>query len=326
MDSKFWKNKNVLITGYEGFLGSNLTKALLDLRANIYGLDILTHRKRTILSKNDFHNISIIKGSVEDFSLVAKIIKRNKIEIIFHLAAKSLVGQGLQRPLRTFSTNIKGTWNILEASRQNNSVKAIVIASSDKAYGSHKNLPYREDAPLKGIHPYDVSKSCADLISYAYYHTYNLPVAVTRCGNIYGPGDFNFSRIIPDAIRCALSGNTLLIRSNGRFIRDYIFVGDIVNGYILLAEKLQKLNLGGEAFNFSDENPISVIELVKRIYKIVGKEKNYKILNQARFEIKRQYLASSKARRVLSWKPKIALSVGLRKTVAWYLRFLRISE
>lgn len=323
MDAKFWKKKNVLVTGYEGFLGSHLTKALLDLEARICGLDILIRRKRTILSKKDLDKINIIKGSVENFLLLSKIVKKNKIEIIFHLAAKSLVGQGLQKPIRTLSTNIMGTWNILEASRNNNSVKAIIVASSDKAYGSHKKLPYKEDAPLKGLHPYDVSKSCQDLLAYAYFHTYGLPVSITRCGNIFGPGDFNFSRIIPDTIRCALTGKTLLIRSNGKFIRDYIYVDDIVNGYLLLAQNLKKLNLTGEAFNFSDENPTSVIGLVKRIYKLVGKKENYKILNQAKFEIKYQYLSSSKARKILNWRPEVTLDYGLKMTIAWYRELLQ---
>ena len=197
MDTKFWKKKKVLITGYEGFLGSHLTKALLNFEANIYGLDILIRRKRTILSKKDLDKITIIKASVENFLLLSELIKKNKIEIVFHLAARSLVKQGLQKPMRTFSANIRGTWNILDASRNSNSVKAIIVASSDKAYGNQKNLPYKETLPLRGDHPYDVSKSCADLISHVYYHTYNLPVAITRCGNVYGPGDFNFSRIIP---------------------------------------------------------------------------------------------------------------------------------
>jgi len=318
MDTKFWKNKKVLITGYEGFLGSHLTKALLDLKANIYALDILIRRKQTILSKKDLDKINIIKASVENFLLLSEIIKKNKIEIIFHLAAKSLVGQGLQKPIISFSTNIRGTWNILEASRNSNSVKAIIVASSDKAYGNQKNLPYKETLPLCGDHPYDVSKSCADLICYTYYHTYDLPVAVTRCGNVYGPGDFNFSRIIPDTIRCALSGKTLLIRSNGRFIRDYIFIDDIINGYILLAEKLQKLKLGGEAFNFSNENPVTVIELVKKIYQLIGKKLSYRILNEARYEIEHQYLSSKKARKTLSWKPNYGLDRGLNLTVDWY--------
>lgn len=323
MDAKFWKKKNVLITGYEGFLGSNLTKALLNYKANIYGLDILIHRKRTILSKKDFDKINIIKGSVENFLLLSEIIKKKKIEIIFHLAAKSLVGQGLHKPIRAFSTNIRGTWNVLEASRNSDSVKAIIVASSDKAYGNQKNLPYKETHSLCGNHPYDVSKSCADLLAYTYFHTYGLPMVITRCGNIFGPGDFNFSRIIPDAVRCALTGKTLLIRSDGRFTRDYIYVDDIVNGYLLLAENLKKLNLAGEAFNFSNENPLKVLDLVKKIYKLLGKKENYKILNQAKYEIRHQYLTSAKARRVLNWKPKITLDAGLRKTIDWYSDLLR---
>jgi CDP-glucose 4,6-dehydratase len=322
MNTKFWKRKNVLITGYEGFLGSHLTKALLDLKVNIYGLDILTHRKKTILLKEDLDKINIIKGSVENFLLLSEIIKRNKIEIVFHLAARPLVSEGLKKPMRTFSTNIKGTWNVLEASRNNALVKAIIVASSDKAYGSLRQLPYKENAPLKGKHPYDVSKSCADLLAYTYYHTYGLPVCVTRCGNVYGPGDFNFSRITPDAIRCALTGKTLLIRSDGKFTRDYVYVDDIINGYILLAEKINNLKLSGEAFNLSDESPITVLELVKKINKLTSRKLKYKILNQAKYEIKNQYLASGKARRILGWKPKYTLEEGLNKTIAWYSNYL----
>lgn len=322
MKSHFWKNKNILITGYEGFLGSHLTRALLESKANIFGLDILTRRRKTILVE-DFDKINIVKGSVANYDLVSKIITQNKIEFIFHLAATSLVGQALTNPLKTFSTNIKGTWNILEVSRHSKFIKAVIIASSDKAYGIKNKLPYREDSSLSGCHPYDVSKSCADLLAYTYFHTYGLPVCVTRCGNIFGPGDFNFSRITPDAIRCALTGKTLVIRSNGKFTRDYIYVEDIVNGYLLLAQNLKKLNLRGEAFNFSYGNPTAVIALVKIIYKLIGKKENYKILNQAKFEIKHQYLASRKARRILGWKPKFTLEDGLKKTINWYHQLLQ---
>jgi CDP-glucose 4,6-dehydratase len=322
MNARFWKDKNVLITGYEGFLGSHLTKALLDLRANIYGLDILVRRKQTILSKRDLDKVHIIKGSVENFLLLSEIIKKNRIEVIFHLAAKSLVGEGLQNPVRAFSTNIRGTWNVLEAARNNASVQAMVIASSDKAYGPHNNLPYKETFPLRGEHPYDVSKSCADLIAHTYFHTYGVPVAITRCGNIYGPGDFNFSRIVPDAVRSALTGKPLLIRSDGRFVRDYIFVADVIRGYILLSEKLCERKLLGESFNFSAESPITVIELVKRIYRLAAKKENYQILNQARFEIKHQYLSSAKARKILHWRPKVGLDRGLKQTIVWYRKYL----
>jgi CDP-glucose 4,6-dehydratase len=322
MADRFWKNKRVLITGYEGFLGSHLTKALLEQKAWVCGLDILTYRKSTILY-NDFDKLNIIKGSVENYKLVSDIIRDNKIEFIFHLAAKSLVGGALRNPRGAFSTNIRGTWNILEASRQARTVKAIIIASSDKAYGIKNKLPYRENSSLTGCHPYDVSKSCADLLAYTYFHTYGLPVCITRCGNIYGPGDFNFSRIVPDAIRSIIKNQTLLIRSDGKFVRDYIYIKDIVLGYLLLAKKMNGLKLYGEAFNFSDENPITVIELVKRIYKLLGKKENYKILNLAKFEIRYQYLASAKARRVLNWKPKVTLDDGLRRTIAWYRDFLQ---
>lgn len=317
MDSNFWQKKKVLITGYEGFLGSNLTKTLLSCGARIWGLDIKTHRKETILSERELSKISVIKGSVENFALVSKIVKENKIGFIFHLAASAIVGDCLENPIRAFSTNIKGTWNILEVCRNNKHIEAVIIASSDKAYGSAKKLPYSEDTPLTGEHPYDVSKSCADLIAYAYYHTYGVPVAVTRCGNIFGPGDFNFSRIVPEAIRCALSGEELIIRSDGKFTRDYVYVDDIVNGYIMLTEQLKKKKLAGEAFNFSDENPMFVIDLVENIYELVGKKPKYKILNEAKYEIKNQYLDSTKARKILGWKPEWTLKEELEETIDW---------
>jgi len=318
MSNTFWKRKRVLITGYEGFLGSNLTKKLLTCGANITGLDIVTQRKNTLLAKQDLCKISVIRGSAENQSLMQHILESKRIEFVFHLAAKSLVGDCLRKPAKGFSTNIKGTWNILEASRYNKKIKAIIIASSDKAYGTHKKLPYTEGAALLGSHPYDVSKSCADMIAHAYHHTYSVPAAVTRCGNIFGPGDFNFSRLIPDAMRSMVRGKTLTIRSDGKFTRDYVYVDDIVDGYLLLAEKLQRSKLSGEAFNFSYENPLSVLELVKKIYDIAGKEPNYKVLNRAAYEIRHQYLSSKKARKVLKWRPRYSLDERLKSTIDWY--------
>ncbi|OGS32926.1 MAG: sugar dehydratase [Elusimicrobia bacterium RIFOXYC2_FULL_34_12] len=322
MNKNFWKDKNVLITGHEGFLGSNLTKILISADANIVGLDIDVRRENTLFSKEDYKKIVTIKGSVADYNLVKKIISKYKIDVVFHLGAEAIVGKCIKNPLLTFSSNIEGTWNVLEVCRNSKTVKSIVTASSDKAYGSHKILPYKEDASLHGDHPYDVSKSCADLIAYTYFHTYGLPVATTRCGNIYGPGDFNFSRIVPDTVRCMLANKPIEIRSDGKFTRDYVFVEDIANGYILLAEKLNVLKLGGEAFNFSDENPITVIELVKKLYQLDGKKPNYKILNQAKYEIKHQYLASQKARKILKWKPEFTLETGLKKAIDWYTKYL----
>lgn len=322
MNKSFWKNKNVLVTGYEGFLGSNLTKRLVNYGANVIGIDVKIKRKKTILTEYEYKGMVIIKGSVTNCNLVKNVLKKYKIEYVFHLAAEAIVDECYKKPLRAFSSNICGTWMMLEACRNFPAIKSIVIASSDKAYGSHKELPYREDAPLQGNHPYDVSKSCADLIANTYYNTYRVPVAVTRCGNIYGPGDFNYSRLVPDAIRCALQNKQFIIRSDGKFTRDYVYVEDIINGYVTLAEKMKKLKLYGEAFNFSNENPVTVIELVKKIYQIIGRKLNYRILNDARCEIKHQYLSSKKARGTLNWKPTYGLDKGLNLTINWYRNLL----
>lgn len=318
MNKRFWKDRNVLITGYEGFLGSNLTKYLISCGAAIVGLDIKVRRKNTILIKDDYKNVVVIKGSVVNYKLLKDIIKRYKIDIIFHLAAEALVGECFKRPLRNFSSNIKGTWNVLEAARLSNRFISVIVSSSDKAYGCQKSLPYKETFSLMGCHPYDVSKSCADLLSYTYFKTYNLPVCIIRSGNIYGPGDFHFSRIIPDALSCAIKDKQLLIRSDGSFTRDYIYVEDVVLGYTTLAEKMRKLNLFGEAFNFSNGEPISVLALTKTIFRIANREPNYKILNKAKYEIKHQYLSSKKANKILDWRPKFNLEEGLRKTIKWH--------
>lgn len=320
MKKNFWKSKNVLVTGFEGFVGSNLTKQLLSRDAHVVGLDIKIHRKGTILDKTDYNNMVVVKGSVCNYGLVKKLIDRYKVEVVFHLAAESLVGDCQKDPARALSTNIRGTWSVLEACRHSSSITSIAVASSDKAYGNQDVLPYRENMPLQGKHPYDVSKSCADLIAYTYYHTYGVPVAITRCGNIFGPGDFNFSRLVPDTIRCVLTGKMLLIRSDGMFTRDYIYVDDVINGYMILAEKLKKFKLAGEAFNFSNQSPIVAKELVDRIFKLACKKPNYRILNIAKYEIKQQYLSSRKARKILSWKPRVNLETGLLRTIEWYKR------
>ncbi|MFH1878167.1 MAG: GDP-mannose 4,6-dehydratase [Candidatus Omnitrophota bacterium] len=321
MKNNFWKGKRVLITGHEGFLGSNMTKTLAGYGAIVTGIDPKTHRKNTLFSKNDYRSFKTIRGSVANYKLVFKLLKKNRIEYVFHIGAEAIVGECNKNPMKCFNANIEGTWKLLEACRQYGKIKAIVIASSDKAYGSHKVLPYKETASLHGDHPYDVSKSCTDLIAYTYFHTYNLPVAVTRCGNIYGPGDFNFSRIVPDAIRCAITGKTLKIRSDGRFTRDYVYVDDIVNGYVMLAEQLEKKRLAGEAFNFSDENPITVLDFVNEIYKAMEKKPGYKVFNIAKYEIRHQYLASGKARRLLGWKPQYSLKSGIEAALNWYMSY-----
>lgn len=322
MNRHFWRGRSVLITGFEGFLGSNLTKALIHCGTKVVGLDIKTGRNETILTAEDYRKMTVIKGSVTNYRLLENILTGKKISVVFHLAAEAIVGRCHNNPRRTFSVNIEGTWNVLEACRNSKTVKSIVIASSDKAYGSHKKLPYHENFALAGTHPYDVSKSCTDLLAHTYFHTYGLPVCVTRCGNIYGPGDFHFSRIVPDVICSSLANKTVSIRSDGKFTRDYVYVDDIVDGYFCLAQKMGRLNLAGEAFNFSNEDPISVLKLVKLIYTLSGKTPEYKILNQAKYEIRHQYLSSAKAKKILGWEPHYTLREGLKKTIAWYQRYL----
>lgn len=317
-NTAFWPDKTVLVTGHEGFLGSWLSKTLIASGAKVIGLDKVKDRPRSILTKNLRKHIFGIKGNVSNFALVEKIINRHRPSIIFHLAAEAIVGQANRYPLRAFKSNIEGTWNILEAARGKEFIKAIVAASSDKAYGSLNELPYKEDSPLKGSHPYDASKSCADLLCYTYYNTYKVPVCVTRCGNIYGPGDFHFSRIVPDTIRSAINNKILTIRSDGKFTRDYIYVKDIVSAYITLAEAMNRRGIAGEAFNFSNEKPISVLKLVKTIYTLAGKRPFYTISNSAQHEIRDQYLSSRKAKRYLKWHSEYSLREGLERTINWY--------
>lgn len=313
----YWANRKVLITGHEGFLGSWLTKLLLSYGAKIVCIDKVKNRPISMLNGLR-RNVTCLKGNITSLRLVRDIIEKYKPQTIFHLAAEAIVAEANKNPINAFKSNIEGTWNILEASRGKTFIDAIVVSSSDKAYGESSKLPYREDFHLSGNHPYDVSKSCADLLAYTYFHTYNSPVCITRCGNIFGPGDFHFSRIVPDTIGSALKDETLLIRSDGTFTRDYVYVEDIVDGYIRLAEKLQKLKLHGQVFNLSNEKPISVLELVRIIYKLVGRKPKYKILNLAENEIRDQYLSAKKAKKILGWETRYTLEESLRITINWY--------
>jgi len=323
MNKNFWKDKKILITGFEGFLGSNLTKELLKVKARVIGLDINVFRKATILSPQDYKEMVVYKGNVTNYNLLQSILRKHSINLIFHLAAEAIVGRSYDNPRKAFKSNITGTWEVLEAAREQGNIQAIVVASSDKAYGSHKKLPYQEDAPLIANHPYDVSKSCGDLIAHAYAHTYGLPIAITRCGNIYGPGDFNFSRLIPDAMRCLFKGKILPVRSDGKFIRDYVYVDDIVDGYLRIAELLKNKKITGESFNLSNESPLTVIALLQKINKLnlSDNKLNYRILDLAKYEIKKQYLSSIKAKRVLGWKPAYNLDDGLKKAAGWYFSY-----
>lgn len=336
-----WKNRRVLVTGYEGFLGSWLTRFLLEAGARITGLDIRTGRRDTILTRQERSAMRVVRQDVAEYRPLAGLLRRDRPAFVFHLAAEALVGRCLDDPRRGFLSNIAGTWNVLEACRQVPATQAIVAASSDKAYGSHEQLPYREDFPLQGNHPYDVSKSCADLLCAAYWHTYGTPVCVTRCGNLYGPGDYNFSRIVPEAMRCAIAGRTLVLRSDGSYVRDYVYVKDIAAAYILLAERMAesgtrpagrgrrgpprapRVRICGQAFNFSDEQPLSVRQVVDAVYRAAGSRPRLRILDRARFEIRDQYLDSRKSRQLLGWKPRYTLERAMEETLRWYAALIK---
>ena len=268
--------------------------------------------------------INVVRGDVADQELLERVLGEYEVENVFHLAAQTVVGIANSNPVSTFESNIRGTWSLLEACRRSPRVRAIVIASSDKAYGSQAKLPYAEDMPLQGRHPYDVSKSCADLIAQSYAHTFNLPVAITRCGNFYGGGDLNWNRIVPGTIRSALRNQRPVIRSDGNYVRDYLYVEDGSEAYLLLAEQLSRdAALRGAAFNFSTETPITVLDLVKRILKTMDSNLQPEIRNEVSYEIREQFLSAERARQRLRWTPQFTLDEGLKRTIAWYGELLK---
>lgn len=318
-----WSRRRVFITGCTGLVGAWLTRWLVEAGADVVGL------VRDSVPRSNFHllgldrKITSVHGSLEDYALLERAMNEYEIEVVFHLAAQAIVGIANHNPLSTFSANIAGTWNVLEAARRSKHVKAIVQASSDKAYGTHDTLPYTETAPLIGRHPYDVSKSCADLIAQSYWETYRLPVAITRCGNFFGGGDLNFNRIVPGTIRSLIDGQRPIIRSDGSLIRDYFYVKDGVGAYVLMAEKLLEGKGLGEAYNFSNETQVTVRELVDTITRLAGAtDMPPVVLNDAPHEIPHQYLSAEKARRELGWSAAWTLEDGLSATVAWYRDYL----
>ena len=320
-DMSFWGNKNVFLTGCTGFLGSYLAKELVNLGANVTGLVRDNVPKSNLYKGEEFKRINTASGAIEDEPILERILGEYEIDTVFHIAAQAIVGIANRNPMGTFESNIRGTYNILEAARRSPLVKRIVVASSDKAYGDQTQLPYHEDMPLKGSHPYDVSKSCTDLIAQAYHKTYGLPVCITRCGNLYGGGDLNFNRIIPQTIKSVLRGERPVIRSDGTFIRDYFYVEDAVKAYLLLAEKMIDSGLEGQAFNFSNEIQLTVLELVNKILALMKTDLTPVILNQGSNEIIHQYLSSKKASEILGWKPSFTIDQGLIRTIDWYKEF-----
>ncbi|WP_445593937.1 GDP-mannose 4,6-dehydratase [Bacillus velezensis] len=319
----FWKNKNVFVTGCTALLGSCLVKELIDQGANVTGLVRDTVPKSNLYQGEQVKQMNIVQGALEDLDVIERALGEYEIDTVFHLAAQAIVGVANRNPISTFEANILGTWNILEACRRHPLIKRVIVASSDKAYGDQPTLPYDENMPLQGKHPYDVSKSCADLLSHTYFNTYGLPVCITRCGNLYGGGDLNFNRIIPQTIQLVLNGEAPEIRSDGTFIRDYFYIEDAVEAYLLLAEKMEELNLAGEAFNFSNEIQLTVLELVEKILKAMDSDLKPKVLNQGSHEIKHQYLSAEKARKLLNWTPAHTIDEGLEKTIEWYKAFFQ---
>jgi CDP-glucose 4,6-dehydratase len=320
----FWKEKRVFVTGATGMIGSWLVKDLVGARAFVVALVQDADPQSELYRSGDIRYVTVVNGGLEDFWTVERAINKHEIDTIFHLGAQTIVGTAHRFPLPTFEANIRGTYNLLEASRiHDRLVRRIVVASSDKAYGEQPNLPYREDMPLAGRHPYEVSKSCADLIAQCYHQTFRVPVAIARCGNVYGGGDLNWSRIVPGTIRALLRRERPVIRSNGHFVRDYVYVKDVARAYRTVAERLECPGVPGEAFNFSSETPLTVLELVRAIRNVMGcNDVEPVILDSVQGEIREQRLSAEKAGRVLEWKCQFDLNRGLGETVAWYNGFL----
>jgi len=369
-DSSFWCDRPTLVTGATGLLGSWLVPVLLERRAHVVCLVRDWVPGSELVRTRCVDRVATVRGDICDQALLERALGEYEVDTVFHLAGQTIVGIANRNPLATFETNIGGTWGLLEACRRSPTVKQVVVASSDKAYGEHETLPYDESAPLQGRHPYDVSKSCADLISQAYAASFALPVAIARCGNLFGGGDLNWNRLVPGTIRSVLRGEAPVIRSDGQFVRDYLYVEDAVSAYLLLAERLAGVHptitgpssvapcgrhqnrgqtpttgqpieesrqarnggihplaaprtLVGEAFNFSHEVRLTVLEVVNCILALMDSRVQPDVRNEASNEIPHQYLSSSKARRELGWTPNCDFETGMRRTIEWYRGFLK---
>jgi len=324
VNTEFWRSRPVLVTGATGLLGAALLRLLHEAGADTVALVRDWVPQSEAVRSRLIDDVRVVRGDVGDQAFVERVLGEYEIDTLFHLAAQTIVSIANRNPIGTFESNIRGTWSVLEAARRSPTVKQIVVASSDKAYGEQPVLPYSESTPLEGRHPYDVSKSCADLIAQMYAHSFGLPVCVTRCGNFFGPGDLNWNRIVPGTFRSAIRGERPIIRSDGTFVRDYIYVDDGAVAYLRTAEALSRDGtLAGEAFNFSNERPLTVLELANHVLAAAGRaDLQPEILNTASNEIREQFLDSRKARERLDWRPRFTLDQALEKTHAWYRAFL----
>ncbi|MEY2477461.1 MAG: CDP-glucose 4,6-dehydratase [Actinomycetota bacterium] len=327
LDPSFWRHRAVAVTGATGFLGSHLTKMLVDFGADVVAL-VRDRLPLTPITAAWVGRVSIVEGDITDQALVERMLGEYEVRTVLHLAAQTQVGVSNRNPVSTFDANIRGTWAALEAARRSPRVEQIVVASSDKAYGAQPVLPYTEDMPLLAVNPYDVSKACADMLSLSYHETFDLPVSITRCGNFFGPGDTNWERLVPGSIRALLSGERPIVRSDGTPTRDYLHVEDGARAYLLLAESMARdPKVVGRPFNFSTETPVTVIELLAMIQRIVGAEDlRPDVQSTATHEIPHQFLSATQARDDLGWAPRYDLDAALRQTVGWYRDFLRDNE
>jgi len=323
MNKEFWLDRPVFVTGATGLVGGWLVRRLVDSGADVVCLVRDWVPQSELTRARLIERVKTVRGDLCDQQLLERTLNEYEISTVIHLAAQTIVTIANRNPVSTFEANIRGTWSLLEACRRTPTVKQIVTASSDKSYGTHDALPYTEEMPLEGRHPYDMSKACADMIAQSYAATYDLPIVITRCGNFYGGGDLNWNRLVPGTIRSILRGKPPVIRSDGQYVRDYFYVEDGAAVYTLLAEQLAaRPEISGQAFNFSNETQVTVMELVERILQLMNSELRPEIRSEASNEIRHQYLSAEKAHQVLNWKPIFILDEGLRRTIEWYKSFL----
>lgn len=323
----FWQDRPVLVTGATGQVGGWVTKQLLSVGAEVVCLVRDWVPQCQLVREMLINKVKLVRGNLLDFELLKRMLSEYEVSSVIHLAGQSIVGTAIRDPLSTFDTNIRGTWCLLEACRQTSTVKQIVVASTDKVYGESEALPYSEEMPMLATYPHDVSKACAEMVASSYAKTYRLNIAITRLANIYGGGDLNWNRIVPGTIRSILRGEQPVIQSNGKFIRDYLYVEEAARAQLLLAERLaEKPEVSGQAFNISNECPMTVIELVERILKLMESSMQPKVIGQSNHEIKDQYMSAVKAKEKLGWEPMISIDEGLVRTIEWYRAFLNQGE
>lgn len=324
MNPTFWLDRPVLVTGATGLVGSWLVKRLIEAGAEVVALVRDWVPQSELVRSGLIENVRVVRGDIRDLALLERTLAEYEINTVINLAAQAIVAIANRNPISTFEANIQGTWNLLEACRRNPTVKQVVTASSDKAYGEQPILPYDETTPLSGQYPYDVSKACADMIAHSYAVSFGLNVGITRCGNFFGGGDLHWNRIVPGTIRSVLRGERPVIRSDGKFIRDYFYVEDGVEAYLLLAQRLaQNPALKGQAFNFSYQTQVTVLALIQRILNLMNCDFKPEIRNEASNEIRAQFLSSQKAQQVLGWQPLFDLDAGLSRTIDWYREYFQ---